>query len=191
MPDSPSLVYPTKVNVSLRVHESTSEWCRDINASLRELTESVVHLGRRAGNSTPHVTIAMGVVGSKDSLSALCRTVVDVALRSSPMQIRLSAPYRERVTGRYVFTDVVESPGFAAWRSHLNGELDGQLEERARTSDVAHITLGHVESKQESVDTLLASIDAPKGFIGEVVDVAVGGPKGTRGPLIASVAMLG
>jgi len=147
-----------KIGVNLPITEPTLAACLKINSEIVSLTQSLVTFGPR-GNSSPHVTIAMGSIES-DELIAQVETAIQTLKSDLPDTIRLNfgPVYRESLTGHYIFSDVLFSDAVMDWRAKAQRALHSLFVDPARTSDVPHLTLGHISANFDKVDDYVAQL---------------------------------
>lgn len=175
---------PIKIGVSFPVLGQTVEECLRINQHIRSLAQSQVTFGDN-GNSSPHVTIAMGTVADDTHVQAVIDRVESL-VRQLPEHdyMNFELPYRETVTTHYVFADVVFSHPINQWRLEARHALDQFFAEPARTSDVPHLTLGHVSDNYVAVDEYLLKVQPLPRCEISWVEIALSGPKGVKGEVL-------
>ncbi|NED15663.1 hypothetical protein [Streptomyces sp. SID9124] len=182
-----------KTGVNFPVTGAARKACDEFNASLLALTGSKVSFGAN-GNSSPHVTIAMGTLRSGGDLEALVAAVERAASEfpggDSPPVMAFGPVYREDLTGHYVFADVVFPEKVRRWRTKTQHDLEGFFVETARTTDVPHLTLGHVSDDVEKVDAFLHAghLAIPECSLLSV-DISMSGPKGIKQSVLRNLPL--
>ncbi|WP_330176581.1 2'-5' RNA ligase family protein [Streptomyces sp. NBC_01498] len=178
------------MGVNFPVTAHALEACSRFNAQLFSLTGSMVAFGP-GGNSSPHVTIAMGTLRSGGNLREL-EDAVAGALSSfpdddSPPVMAFGPVYRESLTGHYIFADVRFSERVQKWRKETQSALAPLFVEPARTTDVPHLTLGHVSVDIDRVDAFINTSRPPIPACGIAsVDISVSGSKGVKQSVLRS-----
>ncbi|WP_406406168.1 2'-5' RNA ligase family protein [Streptomyces sp. NBC_01643] len=182
-----------KAGVNFPVTGAARKACDEFNARLLALTSSKVSFGTN-GNSSPHVTIAMGTLHSGGDLEALVaaveRAVSGFHGGGGPPVMAFGPVYREDLTGHYVFADVTFPERVQQWRTQTQHDLEAFFVEPARTTDVPHLTLGHVSDDVEKVDAFLHAgrLAIPEcGLLS--VDISMSGPKGIKQSVLRSLPL--
>jgi 2'-5' RNA ligase len=179
-----------KVGVNIPITEPALTACLKINSEIASLTQSLVVFGPD-GNSSPHVTIAMGSIES-DDLMAQVEAVLQNLTRNLPSTIQLDfgPVYRESLTGHYVFSDVLFSDAMADWRAKAQRALHSLFIEPARTSDVPHLTLGHVSADFHKVDDYAAQLaESIPPCDATSIDISRSGSKGIKLKVLRRVSI--
>lgn len=176
-----------KLSINVALQEPALSICEQINREVVRITESPIVFGVDA-TSVPHITIVMGHV-TRESRSQLELETEHLARRMPPATLTFGPPYRERVTGRYVFSDVTGPAEFLVWRSHVRERVSHLFVEGARTTDEPHVTLAHVEDEYPAVDALLAKAAVPLPCDMARVDLTISGAKGRRLDVLRSFAL--
>jgi len=177
-----------KIGVSFVVNGSAADDVVRLNAAISEQFGSEIRFGP-AGNSCPHVTIALG---TPDKAALTCVTgLVDEAVRTiEPFRMRFGLAARETVTGRYVLSDADLPASVRRWRSDLRARIADRLIEQGRTTDDPHLTVAVVEGNDHGVDQLLARTDLRIADCKVThIDVAHAGPRGAKGDTIQRYAL--
>jgi hypothetical protein len=178
----------TKIGINFPIVSPSLEVCLEVNSRLDDIAESFVRFGD-GGNSSPHVTVAMGTLNSESDLDEIKRIMRTKAM-NLPKRASMSfgGIYREILTGHYIFSDISFSHGIGEWRLEAQKILSSFFSEAARTSEVPHLTVGHISSKEGDVDSFLKHLDMmiPSCPI-PAIDIAVGGPKGIKGSIIERI----
>ncbi|WP_285103995.1 2'-5' RNA ligase family protein [Promicromonospora sp. MEB111] len=173
-----------RVGVSFAVEGEAADDAVRLNAALAQSFDSQIRLGA-GGNSSPHVTIALGEADRAALASIIA--VVDKAVRDTkPFRMSFGQVARETVTGRYVLADVVIPVQVAVWRSTLHAKITEHLSGVGRTTDDPHLTIAVVDGQESAVDRLLANhTDKPLADCRVThVDVARAGARGAKGTVI-------
>lgn len=172
-----------KIGVSFAVEGTAAEDAVRLNAAISERFGSEIRFGP-AGNSHPHVTIALGTA----SIAALADvlSLVDEAARTlGPFPMRVGPAARETVTGRYVLADAELPTLVRHWRSDLRTTIGCHLAGESRTTDDPHLTVAALEGHDNAVNRLLARTDLriPDAIVTHI-DVAHAGARGAKGATI-------
>ena len=169
-----------KININFPVSGDTLSDSMSVNNAVNGRIASLIRFGQ-AGNSSPHVTLVMGDVADDDvpTISEVVKEFVDVFDR--PVMAEFGAPYREGVTGRYIFSDVSVPEAVAAWRSRLREALSAYFMNNARMTDEAlHLTLGVLENASDEIDGYLETLPMLRPSTFSRVDLSVAGAKGAK-----------
>lgn len=172
-----------KIGVSFAVEGPASEDCVLINAGIDQRYGSLVRFGE-AGNSQPHVTIALGTI-DVDVLDQVIAVLAEAVPPLEPFVMRFGAPARGTVKGQYVLADVSASEAVRSWRAGVGAAIAALMISPSRTTGEPHLTLAAVEEHGDDVDRLLARSTARvRECAVRSVDVAYAGPKGVKGDVI-------
>lgn len=172
-----------KIGVSFAVEGTAADDAVRLNAAISERFGSEIQLGP-AGNSRPHVTIALGVASAAALANVL--SLVDEAVRAiGPFPMSVGPAARETVTGRYVLADAELPTLVRHWRSGLRTTIGCHLTGESRTTDDPHLTVAVVEGHDNAVDQLLTRTDLRiADAIVTHIDVAHAGARGAKGATI-------
>ena len=90
-----------RLNIHLVVDEQTEQFCRQVNANIRRITDSVIDF---SGNypMLPHITLVMGEVVPSQSFADLTKAIKALMQEVKPLTLQLSQPYIEPLKGRFV-----------------------------------------------------------------------------------------
>ena len=172
-----------KIGVSFAVEGTAADDVVRLNVAISEQFGSEIRFGP-AGNSRPHVTIALGTA----NIAALADVIslVDEAVRTiEPFPMSVGPAARETVTGRYVLADAELPTLVRHWRSDLRTTIGSHMTGEGRMTDDAHLTVAVVEDHDNAVDQLLARTDLRiADFTVTHIDVAYAGARGAKGATI-------
>lgn len=178
-----------KVGVNFPVEGNSAKACIRVNKLINERCMSEVRFGEW-GNSQPHVTVTMGMVQRKyisDMIEALERSVMEIGYEN----MRFSAIYREKMTERYIMSDVALSDRMVEWRKRTAKDLAKFYEKQSRTSDISHLTIAAYDNIPDwDIDDYLVKIgeNIPDSRIA-AVDISLAGEKGIKGQIIKRIAV--
>lgn len=179
---------PQKIGLSFAVEGRAADDVARLNASISEQVGSEIRFGP-AGNSQPHITIALGVVDPA-ALTYATRLVGKDVRAIEPFRIRFGMVARETVTGRYILVDADLPVSIRRWRSDLRTRIADHLIGQGRTTDDPHLTIAVVEGSDGAVDQLLARTDLRIADCTVTqVDIAHAGPRGAKGDTIRRFAL--
>ena len=180
-----------KININLPVTGEVLGKCLAINEAVRVRIGTVILFGP-TGNSSPHVTLLMGEVAEGHVAQVQEKVHGIISELPRPLAVRFGAPYREIVTGRYIFSDVVVPGEVRRWRSQLQAVVSEYFFSTARmTEDELHLTLGVLEEADAQIDGYLASLPALGQSVISGVDISVAGAKGAKLDLIEHLVIDG
>jgi hypothetical protein len=158
--------------------------CLAVNDALRVRTGTVILFGP-TGNSSPHITVLMGEVADRDVAQVQKKVRGIISELPRPLAVSFGAPYREIVTGRYIFSDVTVPSEVGNWRSRLRSAVSEYFASSARmTEGEFHLTLGVLEEPDDQIDGYLAGLSALGQSVLPGVDISVAGAKGAKLDLI-------
>lgn len=178
-----------KININFPVTGNALSDALSVNLSLGSRIRSVISFGV-GGNSSPHVTLIMGDVRDENisKVTRVTRTMVEEI--THPIPVQFGPPYRETVTGRYIFSDASVPDSFTAWRSRLRSAASIYFMNSARmTEDEFHLTLGVLEAPSDEIDGYLASLPALSASTFSCVDISLAGAKGAKLDLLSELAI--
>jgi 2'-5' RNA ligase len=177
-----------KIGVSFAVEGRATDDVARLNAVISEKFSSEIRFGP-AGNSRPHITIALG--SADPALLTHVTELVDAAVHTiEPFRMRFGLVARETVTGRYILADAVLPAAVRRWRSDLRTRLADHLIGQGRTTDEPHLTVAVVDGQDNAVDHLLAQTDVRIADCTVThVDIAHAGPRGAKGGTIREFAL--
>lgn len=179
-----------KLSVNMPVDGETLRAAVALNGTLVRDWQCDTSFGE-AGNSSPHITIAMGqVAASSSTLEDLLRTVSRDMHEIEDWRLRraeFSAPYRESLTGRYIFCDVTFSDELTQWRLAMADHLRGFFVEPARTTQDAHMTVGHIPVADDGVDDFLRTQGPLPSSTLQAIDLSVAGDKGRKSTVLTTL----
>jgi hypothetical protein len=177
-----------KIGVSFAVEGTAADDVVRLNTTISEPFGSEIRFGP-AGNSRPHVTIALGTT----NIAALTdvTSLVDEAVRTIvPFPMRIGLAARETVTGRYVLADAELPALVRQWRRDLRTTIGCHLTGEGRMTDDAHLTVAVIEGHDNAVDQLLARTDLRIADCTVThIDVAHAGARGAKGGTIQRVKL--
>lgn len=177
-----------KIGINFPVREPTLSECLRINAQVSQLAMSHARFGQD-GNSSPHVTMAMGTVPA-DSVEALVEQVrKEVATLPARVPAVFGRPVRETTTGRYIVASVSLPPEVNTWRGRLKELVERYFLEPARTTEEAHLTLAVLNAPDTLVDGYLASLGPLPESLFSDLDISVAGSKGIKTEVLASIPL--
>ena len=128
----------------------------------------------------PHISLIMGNLDEKYSFDALISEVKAKCARFKPLTFRVLNPYLENIRNRYVFSDVDGNGNFTALKQTLQSSLNGTyLHVQDDYSETPHLTLAHIEAKQEQVSQYLNGIVAGFECVCDCIEISDAGPKGS------------
>jgi 2'-5' RNA ligase len=168
-----------KLNIHLTLDNKTLNYCRQVNAGIRKITESVIIFDHKSP-MIPHISLIMGELDDNYSVAQLAQIVKKTISHVRPFQFRVLSPYMENVRNRYIFSDVQSGETFGMLKTKLHEVLGSKvLHSQNDYSEVPHITLGHAEEKHEEIRKYLSGVKANFNFTSNAVEVSEAGPKGT------------
>lgn len=178
-----------RVGVSFAVEGKAADDAVRHNLALTQSFGSQIRLGA-AGNSRPHVTIALGEADHV-ALASIIALVDEAARDTKPFRMSFGQVSRETVTGRYILADVVIPEHVAVWRSALHTKIADHLGGVGRTTDDPHLTIAVIDGQESAVDRFLAMhTDNPIADCRVThVDVAHAGARGAKGNVIERFAL--
>jgi 2'-5' RNA ligase len=177
-----------KIGINFPIREPTLSECLRINADVFRQVVSHARFGQD-GNSSPHVTIAMGTVPA-ESVNALIEQVrKEVTALPAQVPAVFGRPVRETTTGRYIVASVTLPPEINTWRSRFRELVGRYFLEQARTTEDAHLTLAVLDSPVSSVDGYLARLGPLSGSSFSQLDVSIAGSKGVKAEVLAVVPL--
>lgn len=177
-----------KINISWPMHGSTSSECVTLNQRIDDVASSAVVFGGSGRNSSPHVTIAMGMVEDMKAVSHVAELLKDMLKGVNEASFYFGPAHRDSQTGRYVVCEVSMPDAWLQFRKVLKERCDRDVfVESARTSDRPHLTVAHVTSHLVEVDALLESSPKLSPCDVHTVDIALAGAKGARGDVLHSI----
>lgn len=179
-----------KVGINIPIVSPAAETCIEINRLINKATSGAVIFGLE-GNSSPHVTIAMGLIVRSDIKELVKLLEGLVSKLDHPIRMDFSKPYRETVTGRYVLADVILDESVQQWRRFVREQLLHIFAEPARTSEQPHLTLGLAETGQSTVDQALVRAPEIPSCTVSRIHVSMSGPKGIKSTVLAEVPIAG
>ena len=136
----------------------------------------------------------MGTLRSSDQLPQLeaevVRTLSHFPAAPARPPMDFGPVYRETVTGHYVFADVSFPEPVQQWRKEVQKAVGAFFVEPARTTDVPHLTLGHVSEDLERIDTYINGNDlsVPQCDI-QTVDISMSGSKGIKQAVLKTLPL--
>lgn len=168
-----------KLNIHLTVSPNVVSYCKDINRSVRKLTESVIDF-EADPPMFPHISLIMGILDEKYNLDTLITEVKTKCTQFRPFTFRVLNPYLENVRNHYVFSDIVGNGDFTVLKQTLHSAFNGTyLHTESDYSEVPHITLAHINEKYEEVRQYLKGIVAGMECVCDCIEISDAGPKGT------------
>ena len=177
-----------RIGVSFAVEGAAADDFARLNAAIADQSGSQIRLGSD-GNSSPHVTIALGSA-DPDALARVIALVHKAVRATEPFLMRFGPIARENVTGRYVLADVTMPESVRQWRRALHTKIADHLSGVGRTTDDPHLTVAVIEERHEEVDQLLSRRHQRIADCRVThVDVAHAGPRGAKGSVIQRFAL--
>ena len=168
-----------KINIHFTLDAQTREYCRTINTEIRKLTNSIIIFDDNSP-MIPHISLVMGELDPNYTIEHIASTIRNVSGYLKPMTFCVLSPYLETVRNRYIFSDIDTDTAFSSLKRQFHDLLNPKyvLAQNDYT-EVPHITLGHVEEKQEKVREYLASVKTDFTFTSEHIEISEVGLKGT------------
>lgn len=169
-----------KININFPIGGDTLADCLQVNNIVRQKIGSVIRFGS-TGNSSPHVTLLMGDVVDAD-FPSVAESVRELANSLPPsIPAEFGPPYRETVTGRYIFSDVSVPYIVSSWRSGLRSTISKYFASSARmTEEDLHLTLAVLEVSSAEIDASLRSLPSLRPSIFSRIDISLAGDKGAK-----------
>lgn len=168
-----------KLNIHLTLSQNVVCYCREMNRTVRKLTESVIDFEANPPMS-PHISLIMGILDEKYDLDALIAKVRTQCARFRPLTFRVLRPYLENIRNHYVFSDVVGDDDFVVLKQTLHTALSGTyLHTKSDYSEAPHITLAHIEAKSTEVREYLSNVIADLECVCDSIEISDVGPKGS------------
>lgn len=168
-----------KLNVHLAVDERTVQFCRLVNAGIRNIADSSIVFDDHSP-MIPHVTLAMGELSASKTLEGLILATKTLAYGAQSLTLNLGRPYIGNLMGRYVLCDVEENPKLTELRKvFLDSLLISYLIAPDMYSEIPHLTLANIEAQQDQVRTYLATIKSLPQILCTQIEISHVGPKGT------------
>src|SRR5579884_2729991 len=96
-----------RLNIHLVVDEQTGAFCRQVNANIRRIARSAIVFSERSP-MIPHITLVMGDFVPSQAFEALTRATEMVAQKMRPLMLKLTQPYIDPLTGRFVLCNIEE-----------------------------------------------------------------------------------
>lgn len=167
-----------KINIHLTLDERGLAYCYEVNSRIRAITESVIEFGP-GSPMIPHISLIMGQLRD-DELRNISEITASAVGGEAPLAFFVDAPYLEDVRTRYIFSDVRDGDNFMRMKRKLHSSLDGKyLDVQTDYTEVAHLTLGHVENRKDEVRKYLGGVTAGFSIYSPAVEISDAGPKGT------------
>jgi 2'-5' RNA ligase len=168
-----------RLKIYLAPDERTEQFCRDVNARIRGITDSAIVFSETS-LMIPHITLLMGELAPTQTFDALTKAVEALVRGVAPLMLRLSHPYVEPLQGRYVECAIQENPALNELRERMSKALlDTYLSERVARPFVPHLTLAHIDARQDQVRAHLRQVGAIPQTNCARVEISHVGPRGT------------
>jgi len=168
-----------KINIHLTVDESALTYCREVNAGIRKITNSIIVFDDESP-MIPHISVIMGKIDDNQTLSEIADVAGNLLSDWRPLIISVGPPYLENVRNRYVFSDLDGGQAFKKLKQEFHRALKARyLHVQTDYTDQAHLTLGHVEDKRDEVRRYLSQVQADFEFVSKELEISDAGPKGT------------
>ncbi|GGM11702.1 2'-5' RNA ligase family protein [Micromonospora yangpuensis] len=175
-----------KVGVSFPVGGSARSTCVRLSDAVAAEVPVQVRLGA-AGNSEPHVTVAMGLLPSSRVAAVEEATRSLLTELGGPFDMTFGPAYRETETGRYILLDVVLPDRAANWRSLIQSRLVDIYAEPSRTSATPHLTISCTEQSGAQLDGIINTAPPIPPATVSTIDIARSGPKGIKLEVLKSI----
>ena len=148
-----------RLNIHLAVDEQTVQFCRQVNADIRRIAKSAIVFSDTSP-MIPHITLVMGDFIPSQTFEALTTVTETLAQKVKPLTLKLSQPYIEPLKGRFVSYNIQEDPALTELRQMMRENILGTyLTSPYARPRAPHITLAHIYTRQEKVDSFLKLIN--------------------------------
>jgi 2'-5' RNA ligase len=168
-----------RLKIYLAPDERTEQFCRDVNARIRGITDSAIVFSETS-LMIPHITLLMGELAPTQTFDALTSAVEALVRGVAPLVLRPSQPYIEPLQGRYVVCAVQENPALNELSERMSKALlDTYLSGRGARPFAPHLTLAHIDAQQDRVRAHLCQVEAIPLTTCARVEISHVGPRGT------------
>lgn len=176
-----------KININFPITGDTLTDCLRINDDISHKVGSVIRFGAM-GNSSPHVTLFMGDIDETHITSISTRVRNLAQALPGPIQAEFGPPYRETVTGRYIFSDISVPDMVTEWRSCLRNAVSEYFVSGARmTEEELHLTLGVLEAPGAEIDSYLVGQFPLSPSIFHHIEISMAGAKGAKTDILYTI----
>ena len=167
-----------RLNIHLALDEQTVAFCRWVNANIRGIAKSAIVFSEKSP-MIPHITLVMGDFVPSQNFEALTRATEMLAQKVRPLTLKLGQPYIDLLTGRFVLCDIEEHPALTELRKMMRETLLGKyLTTPYANPREPHITLAHIYTCQEKVESYLQSIHELPSVVCSEIEISHVGPRG-------------
>ena len=166
------------LNIHLGIDEQTVEFCRQVNTNIRCFARSAIVFSEKSP-MIPHITLVMGDFVPSQTFETLTRATELLARKVRPLALKLGQPYIDPSTGRFVLCDVEEHPALTELRKMIREALLGKyLTTPYANPREPHLTLAHIYTGQEKVQSYLQSISELPEVVCPDIEISHVGPRG-------------
>ena len=167
-----------KLNIHFTVDEQTVEFCRQVNANIRWVTKSAIVFSDTS-LMIPHITLVMGDFVPSQTFEALTRATEMLVQKVRPLTLKLGQPYIDPSTGRFVLCNIEEHSALTELRKMMRETMLGNyLTTPYANPRDPHLTLAHIYTRQQKVQSYLQSINELPSVVGSHIEISHVGPRG-------------
>ena len=167
-----------RLNIHLSVDEQTVQFCRQVNANIRRIAQSAIVFSEKSPMIL-HITLVMGDFVPSQTFEALTRATEMLAQKVRPLTLKLGQPFIDPLTGRFVLCNIEENPALTELRKMMRETMLGRyLTTPYANPREPHITLAHIYTRQEKVQSYLQSIHELPPIVCSHIEISHVGLKG-------------
>lgn len=167
-----------KLNIHFAVDEQTAQFCRQVNANIRHITNSTIVFSGKS-RMIPHITLVMGDFVPSQTFDALTTVTKALAQGVKPLTLKLGQPYIEPLRGRFVLCDIQEDSALTELRTMMRENILGTfLTTPFPHPRAPHLTLAHIYTRQAKVYSYLKLINEMPQPVCSHIEISHVGPMG-------------